>query len=60
MNGIESWMEIINEESDGYQVHIHSRTPFGDRDSQEYISADLFQSCLRTGYLIPIETQAVS
>ena len=54
MDGIESYMQILREEADGYYIHIHSSTPFGENDSQEYISFDLFESCLRTGYLTPV------
>lgn len=58
MSGITTYLEIIREESDGFQVHIHSSTPYGESDSEEYISSDLFESCLRTGYLLPVPLPA--
>ncbi|GAB6088658.1 hypothetical protein [Spirochaeta dissipatitropha] len=58
MSGIDTYLEILNEESDGYTVHMHSTTQYGESDSREYISKDLFKSCLRTGYLIPVPLPA--
>ncbi|AFG36343.1 hypothetical protein [Spirochaeta africana] len=58
MHGIETYMEILREEDDGFHIHIHSSTPYGESDSEEYISSDLFDSCLRTGYLIPVPLPA--
>ncbi len=60
MNGVESYMEILEELDEGCQVHIHSSTPFGERDSEEYISKELLNSCLRTGYLVPVEAKTAS
>lgn len=58
MNGIDTYMEILSEEQAGFQVHIHSSSHYGESDSREYISSELFDSCLRTGYLIPVPLPA--
>ncbi|MFW5800588.1 MAG: hypothetical protein ACOCVC_01035 [Spirochaeta sp.] len=58
MHGIDTYMEILREEEDGFYIHIHSTTPYGESDSEEYISKDLFESCIRTGYLVGIPQPA--
>jgi hypothetical protein len=58
MSGIETYIELLAEASDGYEARITSIAEHGVRESCEYIGADLLESCIRTGYLSPIEEPA--
>ncbi len=50
--GLETTIEVIGTRSDGYDIVIRSESHFGVRESTDFISYDLLESCLRTGYLI--------
>lgn len=56
VTGIETYIEILAESDGGYEVRISSVTEHGTRESCEFISDDLLESCIRTGYLIEVKT----
>jgi hypothetical protein len=58
MGGVESHMRVLREGPDGYQVLITSRSEGRNRTSEEFISRDLVESCLRTGYLTEVKNTA--
>ncbi|MBI9102223.1 MAG: hypothetical protein JEY99_07405 [Spirochaetales bacterium] len=53
--GQSTTMEIIEEHPDGYHVLIIREYDNFREESREYLSAELFETCLRTGYLTAIE-----
>lgn len=55
MSGIETYIELLSEAPGGYDARITSVAEYGVRESCEYISSDLLESCIRTGYLSPID-----
>lgn len=48
----EEWVKILEEKDSGYVVEILKRTPDYDHSSLDFISKALFESCLRTQYLV--------
>ncbi|MFW5738114.1 MAG: hypothetical protein ACOCYX_04320 [Spirochaetota bacterium] len=63
ISGIETYIELLNEAPGGYEARITSISEHGVRESCEYISDDLLNSCIRTGYLslveeLPVEREA--
>jgi hypothetical protein len=54
ISGIETHIELLVETTGGYEARITSSGEYGVRESCEYISDDLLESCLRTGYLIEL------
>ena len=57
--GIETVIQVLNEAEDGYDVHIRSVSDYIVRESDEYVSRDLLESCLRTGYLSEVRSESV-
>lgn len=56
VTGIETYIQILAESDGGYEVRISSVTEHGTRESCEFISDELLESCIRTGYLKEIKT----
>ncbi|WP_455382314.1 hypothetical protein [Salinispira pacifica] len=54
VSGVETHMRILHDTADGYQILITSRTDGRERTSEEFISRELVESCLRTGYLTEV------
>ena len=59
MSGIETYIELLAEAPGGYEARITSIAEHGVRESCEYISSDLLDSCIRTGYLARVEEDAL-
>lgn len=59
ISGVETTIELLAEVPGGYDARITSVAEHGVRESCEYISQDLLDSCIRTGYLSPIHTPAM-
>ncbi len=55
INNIRTYIRVIGEREDGFQIMIASFQGDYCRESAEYISRHLFEACVRTGYLIPEE-----
>jgi len=49
--GYETIIDIVAFENNCFVIHMLSKTQWGTRESTEHLSRDLFDSCLRTGYL---------
>lgn len=58
VTGIETYIDILAKSDGGYEVRISSITEHGTRESCEFISEDLLESCIRTGYLTEIKKPA--
>jgi hypothetical protein len=54
-NGTSRFLDILNEENSGFNVKISSSNGTYTREQIEFMSRDLFETCLRTGYLHKIE-----
>lgn len=53
MAGWDTEIQIVREYPQGYDILISTTTETSVRESAEFIARDLFETCLRTGYLIP-------
>ena len=53
--GVDKFIDILNEDPNGFNVKISSTNGSCTREQVEFISRDLFETCLRTGYLNKIE-----
>ena len=60
ISGIETYIELLAEAPGGYEARITSIAEYGVRESCEFISSDLLSSCIRTGYLSPVEEPATA
>ena len=58
MSGVETHIELLADAPGGYDARITSYSENGVRESCEYISAELLESCIRTGYLAPVREAA--
>lgn len=56
--GIETRIEILNEVQGGYDVRVTSTNTTGIRESFEFITDELIESCVRTGYLVAVDEPA--
>ncbi len=52
--GIETYIELLTETEGGYESRLTSISEHGIRESCEFISHELLESCLRTGYLTEV------
>ncbi len=55
VSGVETYLRLIGENSDGYVILITSVNEAGIRETEEIISRHLFDACVRTGYLSECE-----
>ena len=55
--GIETYIELLNRTDGGFDARITSINEYGIRESYEFISDELFESCVRTGYLSEVEPE---
>ena len=51
VEGLETYLEVLSEDQNGFHLRITSTGIHGMRESFEYISKELFDVCLRTGYI---------
>ena len=56
--GMNTFMEIVKQRKDGYDVRITCVYEDYKKEIEEYLSKELFRTCLRTGYLTPIPSDA--
>ena len=59
ISGVETYIELLGEVPGGYDTRIVSIAEHTIRESCEYITCDLLDSCVRTGYLTPVEEPAL-
>jgi len=57
--GIETYVEIVNEDENGYDVRIITIRDGYKKEVTEYLSNELFNACLRTGYLQKVEKPVI-
>ena len=57
VNGVETYIRILRDTEDGYDILITSQSHGRERTSEEYISRALVQSCMRTGYLTEVTNE---
>ena len=53
-NSAETYMEIIEEKSNGFVIAIIKEFENCKKSNRDFISRELFASCLRTGSLIKV------
>ena len=56
--GTQKFVEIEREHPDGYEVVVTNIYEDYKKEHKEFINRHLFETCLRTGYLIKIEGPA--
>ncbi len=56
IQGIETYIELLSAVQGGYEARITSTNEQGVRESHEFISDELLESCVRTGYLARVRT----
>ena len=59
ISGVETYIELLAEVPGGYDARIISIAEHNVRESCEYVTCDLLDSCIRTGYLAPVEEPAL-
>lgn len=55
-SGSADYLSILDETTDGFKVRIYRDQDGYEKIIDEYMSASLFESCLRTGYLLEMES----
>jgi hypothetical protein len=56
--GVNSFLEITKERTDGFEVVITCIYEDYKKELKEFINKQLFDTCLRTGYLTPMDNTA--
>jgi hypothetical protein len=59
VSGVETYIELLAEVPGGYDTRIISIVDHTIRESCEYLTRDLLDSCIRTGYLAPVKEPAL-
>lgn len=59
-SGSADYLSILEETADGYMVRIYRDLDGYEKIIDEYMPASLFESCLRTGYLLEMEAETSS
>jgi hypothetical protein len=49
--GLETYIEVLKERGNGYDVRITTIREYSTTQTDEHVSTDLLDSCLRTGYI---------
>ena len=49
--GVKTYLEVLHERRDGYDILITSVKDKSVKESHDYISRHLLEMCVRTGYL---------
>lgn len=53
--GFETFLEIVKEKTDGYEVLITCVYDDYKKEMKEFINKRLFDTCIRTGYLQQVD-----
>lgn len=59
ISGIETYIELLTTAPGGFEARITSVTEYGVRESCEFISTELLESCTRTGYLSEVSAEEI-
>ena len=54
------YFDIIGESEDGYSIRLTRLSDGNEKIRSEYMSKNLFQICLKTGYIFEMEEAAVT
>lgn len=57
---VETYLEIVKEKTEGFDVLITCVCEDYKKEMTEYMSKDLFNTCLRTGYITEIAAEKES
>lgn len=58
--GSEKFLSVLSDTGTAYHIHLVTHSPWGIDESNEALSKDLFQTCIRTGYLVEIEATSLT
>jgi hypothetical protein len=58
--GIETFVQILQEKGNSLDILITRKSEYSVKEDKDSISKDLFETCLRTGYLKAIRELRVS
>lgn len=53
IDGVETYIRVVADHGDGYDIVITSLSEGRVKESSEFIGRDLLEACLRTGYISP-------
>ena len=59
-HGIEKTMCIRGEADGAYKIHMITRSPYGVMESDELLTRELFESCIRTGFISEIKNSVAA
>jgi hypothetical protein len=57
-DGVNSFLEILKQKKGGFDVRITCVYEDYKKEMNEFIDRELFETCIRTGYLTPIDETA--
>jgi hypothetical protein len=62
IDGVETYIRVLADHGDGYDILITSITDGRVKESSEFIGRELLEACMRTGYICtaPAETAAIA
>lgn len=60
LNGFETVISVLGEDEKHIDIRMTSMTAWGKNESTEELSKDLFESCIRTGYLQEISEELLT
>ncbi|MCA1755100.1 MAG: hypothetical protein LC641_10460 [Spirochaeta sp.] len=62
IDGVETYIRVLADHGDGYDILITSITDGRVKESSEFIGRELLEACMRTGYICtaPAETVAIA
>lgn len=55
-----SYISILNETEDGYMIRIYRDMDGYEEKIDEFMPKNLFESCLRTGYIVEMNKDDIS
>ncbi len=58
-HGIEKTMTVFGENESTLMIRMVTKSPYGIIESEESLTRELFESCLRTGFIREIATSDV-
>jgi hypothetical protein len=56
--GTEIFVDLMSQRHEGYEIKITTITERSEKEVREFISRHLFDACIRTGYLSPVQGNA--
>lgn len=59
-SGSSDYLSILDETADGFKVRIYRDQDGYEKIIDEYMPSSLFESCVRTGYLLEMENASAT